>query len=93
MNRALAWNRTAHAAAEAARGVARAPMPAATMGMIVEAVAAVVPAPQGLASSGGPEWWGELLTEASPEDVASSLAYAMRFDKGARPAARAGSSP
>ena len=90
MNRALAWNRTAHGAAEAARGVARAPMPAATMGMIVEAV---VPAPQGLASSGGPEWWGELLTEASPEDVASSLAYAMRFDKGARPAARAGSSP
>ena len=48
MNRALAWSRTSEAAAEAAREVARAHLPAATMGMIAAAVAGVVPDPEGL---------------------------------------------
>ena len=81
VRRTLAWNRTAWAVAEAAREVARAHLPAATMGMIAEAVAAVLPDPQGPAAPHGPEWRGEPLAEASPEEVAASLAYAMRFDE------------
>lgn len=48
MQRALARDRTAQNAAEAAREVARAHMPAATMAMLAEAVAAVLPDPEGV---------------------------------------------
>jgi outer membrane protein TolC len=84
VNRALTWNPTAETAAEAAREVARAHLPAATMGMIAEAVAAVLPDPEGLAT-GAPTWRGEPLSEASAEEVAATLSYAMRFDERGKP--------
>ena len=83
VNRILARDRTAEAAAEAAREVARAHMPSATMRMLEEAVAAVLPDPEGLVPA-FPTWRGEPLAEASPEEVAASLSYAMRFDERGR---------
>ena len=80
VNRALAWSRTAEAATEAAREVARAHLPAATMGMIAEAVAAVLPDPEGV-GVGVTSWRGEPLAEASTEEVAASLSYAMQFNE------------
>ena len=84
VNRALAWNQTAEAAAEAAREVARAHLPAATMAMLAEAVAAVLPDPEGL-GVGVASWRGEPLAEASPEEVAASLSYAMQFNERGKP--------
>ena len=50
------------------------------MGMLTEAVAAVLPDPEGL--SVGVAWWhGEPLAEASSEEIAASLSYAMQFNE------------
>ena len=84
LHRALAWDRTAQNAAEAAREVARAHLPAATMAMIAEAVAVVLPDPEGI-GVGVASWRGEPLAEASPEEVAASLSYAMQFSERGKP--------
>ena len=74
-HRAFAWSRTAEGAAAAAREVALAHMPAAPMPMIAEAVAAVVPDPEG--------WNGRRDPAGSPvasqAEVVEALSYALRF--------------
>ena len=65
VNRALAWNRMAEAAAKATREVARAHLPAATMAMIADPMAAVLPDPEGLAP-GVPSWNDEALLRFAP---------------------------
>ena len=59
-------------------------LPAATMAMLAEAAAAVLPDPEGLAPDIS-SWRGEPLREASPEEVAASLSYAMQFNERGKP--------
>jgi hypothetical protein len=66
------------------RDVTRAHFPAAPMAMIGEAVACVVPDPQGPATF-SPEWQGEPLRLATDDEVTGSLAYALRFDERGKP--------
>ena len=54
------------------------------MAMLAEAVAAVLPHPEGI-GAGGASWRGEPLAEASPEEVAASLFYAMQFNERGKP--------
>lgn len=74
-HRAFAWGRTAEGAAAAVREVALAHMPAAPMRMIAEAVAAVVPDPEG--------WTHRRSAAAAPAatqaEVVEALCYALRF--------------
>jgi len=73
-HRAFAWGRTAEGAA-AAREVALAHMPAAPMPMIAEAVAAVVPDPEGWTDRRDPAG----APTASRAEVVEALSYALRF--------------
>jgi len=76
-DRALAWGKGAREAAEAAHAVAWAHHPALPMTMLADAVALVVPDPEGLTAA-APACPGDWLP-AAPEEVAEALAYALRF--------------
>lgn len=80
LHRATAFGRDGRRAAEDVREVARAHFPAATMAMIEEAVASVVPDPQGPARI-TPEWQGEGLFQASVDELVGSIGYGLRFDE------------
>lgn len=84
-DRRLAWGGDAQAAAQAAREVARAHHPALPLGMIEEAVACVVPDAEGRPGAPAQPWEGEALTPATAQEVAESLAYALRFGADGRP--------
>ena len=84
-DRRLAWGGDARAAARAAAEIARAHHPALPMRMIAEAVAAVVPDPQGHPEASPPDWNGEALRPASEQEVAESLSYALRFGADGKP--------
>ncbi len=75
-HRAFAWGRSAEGAADAAREVALAHMPAAPMPMIAEAVTAVVPDPEGWNGRRAPAAGTPVASEA---EVIESLSYALRF--------------
>lgn len=84
-DRCLAWGGDARAAARDAAEIARAHHPALPMRMIAEAVAAVVPDPQGRSGSPPPDWNGEPLRPATEQEVAESLSYALRFGADGKP--------
>jgi hypothetical protein len=85
-DRRLAWGGTARQAAEAARELVLAQHPPLPLTLIAEAVAAVVPDPEGLAAARGelPAYWGGKLRLATAEELAESLAYSLRFNEGGR---------
>jgi len=80
--RAAAWGHHARQTADAVREVLLTHYPALPMPMpmpmIAEAVAAVVPDPEGRPSA-LPEWHGEPLSPVAAAEVAEALAYALRF--------------
>ena len=82
-NKAFVWGRDARAAAEMVRQVLLARRPALPMTMIDEAVAAVVPDADGrsYAVAAAPD--GELA--ATREEMAETLAYALRFGLDGKP--------
>jgi hypothetical protein len=86
-NRALHWGRGAEGAALAARDVVWARYPSLPLTMIADAVAAVVPDPAGLSAARGeaPMRHGEPLRAVTPDEIAQSLAYALRFDDRGKP--------
>src|SRR4051812_31552951 len=86
-NRALHWGRGAEGAALAARDVVWARFPALPLTMIAEAVAAVVHDPNGSSAVRGeaPTTPAGPLRTATPEEIAQSLAYALRFDDRGKP--------
>jgi hypothetical protein len=86
-NRALNWGRGAKGAAMAARDVVWARYPSLPLTMIADAVAAVVPDPEGLSAAKGeaPARHGEPLRAANPDEIAQSHAYALRFDDRGKP--------
>ena len=84
-DRRLAWGGDARAAAQAAAEVARAHHPALPMRMLAEAVAAVVPDPEGRPDRPPPDWHGEALRPATEQEVAESLSYALRFGADGKP--------
>jgi hypothetical protein len=86
-NRALNWGHGAEGAALAARDVVWARYPSLPLTMISDAVAAVVPDPEGLSAARGeaPTRHGVPLRAATPDEIAQSLAYALRFDDRGKP--------
>ncbi len=83
-DRRLAWGGDSRSAARAVREVVRAHYPALPMRMIAEAVGAILPDPQGRPAT-APEWQGEALRPAAPQEVAESLSYALRFGADGKP--------
>lgn len=82
--RATAFGQDSHRVAQAVRDVALAHYPAATMRMIAEAVACIVPDPQGPATF-TPQTNGERLTPASVDELVSSISYGLKFDERGKP--------
>jgi hypothetical protein len=83
-DRRLAWGGDARAAARAVREVVRSHYPALPMRMIAEAVATMLPDPEGRPAHAA-EAGGEALRPAAPQEVAESLAYALRFGADGKP--------
>lgn len=86
LRRQLAWGRDALAAREAVRDVLLALRPGLPFTMLDEGVAAVVPDAEGLTAAPARLQGGaELLTPATRQEVAETLAYALRFGLDGRP--------
>lgn len=87
-DRCLAWGGDARAAAEAAREVALAHLPALPLRMIAEAVSAAVPDPEGLGAAMPAALAaadGTALRPATAEELSEALCYALRFNERGRP--------